>query len=408
MSFKVKRPHLTEIRDKNKVARLGMLRSGAAVSRPEIAVSLNLSLMSVSRLVKELVSEGICRSVGDRASDRIVGRRPSFISLNNNYGWVVAVCLSAFSKAISITDIAGNKRFEASIPENESKTPEGAASFIGETVKSFISMNQSVAGELLGCAVVVAGQFDVKSGVLLSAPLLKWSGINIQRLIEEELPCDVVVDNIANALCISHVDNIQIQTAQTPNIMLVHVAAGMGASLFINNQLVRRSGDEGWIGYIKIQLSKRESAEILSLSEVVSGRALIDTLAKEKNFEIDQDTDFASNFKRAIDETNSGNKSFSAVFEDAGITLGRNLFVLSAGSQPDFLVLAGPAFKAMPYEEGVRKGFAQASKDTNQRWTKIKVSRHSYLEAAESMALRKYFCREYDSLNLQINKQALR
>ena len=49
MSFKINRPHLTEIRDKNKIAILGMLRSGVAISRPEIAESLNLSLMSVSR-----------------------------------------------------------------------------------------------------------------------------------------------------------------------------------------------------------------------------------------------------------------------------------------------------------------------------------------------------------------------
>ena len=161
MSFKINRPHLTEIRDKNKVAILGMLRSGVAISRPEIAESLNLSLMSVSRLVKELVSEGICRSDGERSSNRVLGRRPSFVSLNTDHGWVVAVCLSAFSKAISIIDIAGNKRFEASIPENNSKTPEGAAYFIGETVKSFMSINRSAAGELLGCAVVVAGQFDV-------------------------------------------------------------------------------------------------------------------------------------------------------------------------------------------------------------------------------------------------------
>ena len=123
MSFKVSRPHLTEIRDKNKVAILGMFRSGAAVSRPDIAKSLNLSLMSVSRLVKELAREGICRSDGDITSNRILGRRPSFISLNTDYGWVVAVCLSAFSKEISIIDIAGNKRFEASIPEDKSKTP---------------------------------------------------------------------------------------------------------------------------------------------------------------------------------------------------------------------------------------------------------------------------------------------
>ena len=39
----------------------------------------------------------------------------------------------------------------------------------------------------------------------------------------------------------------------------------------------------------------------------------------------------------------------------------------------------------------MRKGFEQASEDANQRWTSIQVSRHSYLDAAESMALRKYF-----------------
>ena len=134
MSFKINRPHLTEIRDKNKVAILGMLLSGAAVSHPDIAESLNLSLVSVSRLVKELVSEGICRLDGDITSNRMLGRRPNFVSLNTDYGWIVAVCLSAFSKEISIIDIAGNKRFVASIPEYESKTSKGAAHFISKTV----------------------------------------------------------------------------------------------------------------------------------------------------------------------------------------------------------------------------------------------------------------------------------
>ena len=182
--------------------------------------------------------------------------------------------------------------------------------------------------------------------------------------------------------------------------MLVHVAAGMGSSLFINNQLVRRGGDEGWIGHLKIQSSKGKPDEKLSLSEVVSGGALIDKLTKQKNFKIDQGAGFASNFKRAIDETNSGNEGFSEVFEDAGKTLGENLFVLSASSQPDFLVLAGPAFDTTPFEEGVRKGFEQASAYANQRWTSIQVSRHSYLDAAESMALRKYFCRAQNSQTL--------
>ena len=137
MTFKISRPHLTEIHDKNKVAILGMLRSGAAVSRPDIAGSLNLSLMSVSRLVKELVSEGIWRSDGDIASIRMLGRRSSFVSLNTDYGWVVAVCLPAFSKEVSIINTVVNERFEASIPEEKSKTSERCGSFHWENGEKF-------------------------------------------------------------------------------------------------------------------------------------------------------------------------------------------------------------------------------------------------------------------------------
>ena len=172
------------------------------------------------------------------------------------------------------------------------------------------------------------------------------------------------MDNTANALCISHVDDIQHQTAKTPDIMLVNVTAGMGASLLINNQLVRRSGDEGWIRHITVQSSKHQPTEYFFCPRLCLNVCL-SLLWQSKKIEIDQGIDFASNCKRAIDETSSGNKGFSGVFEDAGITLGRNLFIISAGRQPDFLVLAGPVFKAISYEEGVREGFEQASKNAN-------------------------------------------
>ena len=76
------------------------------------------------------------------------------------------------------------------------------------------------------------------------------------------------------------------------------------------------------------------------------------------------------------------------MFGDAGTTL---LFVVSAGSQPDFLVLVDPALNATPYEEAVCESFEQESLDANQRWTSIQVSRHSYLDAVECMAFRKFF-----------------
>ena len=136
-----------------------------------------------------------------------------------------------------------------------------------------------------------------KSGVLLSAQFLKWSSINIQKLIAEELPCNVVMENTANALCISHVDDIQNQTAKTPDTLLVNVTAGMGASFLINNQLVRRSGDEGWIRQITVQSSKRQPTEYFFCPRLCLNVCL-SLLWQSKKIEIDQGIDFACNRKR--------------------------------------------------------------------------------------------------------------
>tara|TARA_B100001093_G_scaffold212596_1_gene204039 strand:+ start:1306 stop:2403 length:1098 start_codon:yes stop_codon:yes gene_type:complete len=356
-----------------------------------MAESLGVSMMSVSRLVKELVTEGICLTDEGANKRGSLGRRPSFISLNPSYGWVVAICLSAFSKAISISDITGKKHLETSIPEDVSVTPKDAVQFIKETIEKFLSMQDSTIGKLLGCSVVVAGKFDVQSGVLLSAPLLNWPDTNLQTQIENALQCRVVVDNIANALCINHVDTIQVQTSKTPNIMLVHVAAGMGASLFINGHLVRRGGDEGWIGQIKIPQFKQDFNCRLSLCDVVSGRAIMTELTKHRSFEVDQEADFATNFQKAVDEANRGNQRFSEVFRESGKVLGRNLFFLSAGSQPDLVVLAGPVRQARSYEEGVYQGFEEENDAASETWTSIEVSKCTYIDAAENLALREYF-----------------
>ena len=391
MDRKPKRPHLRQIRNRNKVSALHLLRGRGLVSRPQMAESLGVSMMSVSRLVKELVTDGICLTDEGANKRGAIGRRPSFISLNPSYGWVVAICLSAFSKAISISDITGKKHLETSIPEDVSVTPKNAVQFIKETVEKFLSMQDSTIGKLLGCSVVVAGKFDVQSGVLLSAPLLNWPDTNLQTQIENALQCRVVVDNIANALCINHVDTIQVQTSKTPNIMLVHVAAGMGASLFINGQLVRRGGDEGWIGQIKIPQFKQDFNGRLSLCDVVSGRAIMTELTKHRSFEVDLEADFATNFQKAVDEANRGNQRFCEVFRESGKVLGRNLFFLSAGSQPDLVVLAGPVHQARPYTEGVYEGFEEENDAAGETWTSIEVSKYTYIDAAENLALREYF-----------------
>ena len=125
-----------------------MLRNSEMVSRPMIADSLGLSKMSVSRLVRDLMSEGICIAIGGENSSKSLGRRPDVISMNPKYGFV-AICLSAFSKTITISDITGATLLKKSIPEDACQRPDDAITFIDKTVRNF-ARDQKQLSKIIG------------------------------------------------------------------------------------------------------------------------------------------------------------------------------------------------------------------------------------------------------------------
>ena len=390
MALKIKRPHLREIREKNRLGILRMLRNSEMVSRPMIADSLGLSKMSVSRLVRDLMSEGICIAIGGENSSKSLGRRPDVIRINPKYGIVVAICLSAFSKTITISDITGATLLKKSIPEDACQRPDDAIIFIDKTVRNFARDQKNSYLKLLGCSVVVAGKFNTKSGILLSAPLLNWPQFELQKRIKACLDCPVVVDNIANALCMNYVDTTVKLSPKSLNIMLVHIAVGMGASLFVNGALVRRGGDEGWVGKTRLHNQSEFIGEETTLSDYVSGHAIIAEIVKRTDFVLDTSKDFASNFRRAISLSNFENSELVKIFTNTGEILGKSLFYLSVGIRPDLLVLGGPIRHSKPFIIGVDKGLEMASKQMGETFNPIKVSNYSYIDAAKNIALREH------------------
>ena len=88
----------------------------------------------------------------------------------------------------------------------------------------------------------------VKGNCFAINPLLDWKDFPIKEAISRRLNAPVVVENIANALCRTCIENDAQKKVHSENICLVHVAAGMGASVAVNGKLLRRQSDENWIG----------------------------------------------------------------------------------------------------------------------------------------------------------------
>ena len=382
-----KRPYLQKIRTDNYLTILKLLSSADTSSRLELASASGLSQMTVSRITKKLLENRICFETYQGDKQNKVGRKTVGLRINPNGGHVLCLCLSAFSKILAIVDLSNARLFETEIPKDIIRHPNLLVNFVGDFVDDKLSNGYLNKRSFLGAAVVVAGSIDRPSGDIVHAPLLDWKDFPIKEAISRRLNCSVVVENIANALCQTCIQNDAQKNIHCENICLVHVAAGMGASVAVNGNLLRRQSDENWIGKIPINLPISKTNQSYSLSEICSGEAIlkkIDGLSHEKG-------DFANNLIFALKLARDGDDAIRELFFTAGKALGSALFPITAAYVPDKIILAGPTGASCFFAEGVKNGFSMDWVTENSTQPEIITLDTEYIDAAQSLGISSFF-----------------
>jgi predicted NBD/HSP70 family sugar kinase len=382
-----KRPHLERIKVNNQATILRLLRSKNSLSRFDLSEQSGLTQTAISRLVKDLIDRDICYEDKPYRAETKLGRKRVGLHLNPDAGYVVSACLSVFSRAVAISDVTGTKRYVVEIPEDVGSDIADTVRFIGSFVDETFKSEGLCRGRLLGAAIVVAGSIAPSTGHLLHAPLLNWHDFPIRSAVEEQLGCDVIVENIADALCLTSLDD-EFVTSQIPkNRFLVHIAAGMGASLSIDGKIFRRRADESWIGNMPIPKVPTSNDPVETLNSTSSGRAVL----KNANARIVNTLPFADCLNAVIERAESGETTARTAFYNAGYSLGLVLFSVTAAYLPDTIVLAGPTATTSFFEQGVREGYASQTDGIGIQTCLITTLSTSYIDASKTIALRKYF-----------------
>jgi predicted NBD/HSP70 family sugar kinase len=385
----VKRPHLRDIRDRNRVLVFGELVKGNGVSRHDLSGKTGLTHASISRITKELIDEGICYEGAAYRAENQLGRRRTELHVNPDGGFVVVLCFSVFSRMAALTDITGKRRFEIEIPARAARTAQASINFVGDWLDRLGDAGKIDCRRVLGAGTVIAGSVEHGSGHLTNAPLLKWWNIPIRDLLIERLQCPVVVENVADALCLAYLDREYSGSGSHVHMFLAHVAYGMGASLVIDSEVVRRRGDEGWIG--RLPIAGGELAEDMGvLQDVSSGKAILEQL--ERHLVNDRALNPVDNLPHrlnaAVEASTDSDPVAEEIFHQAGAALGNVLLPITAAYLPDVIVLAGPVASSATYCDSTCTAYAKTAASSGFESTKIVTARTSYIEAAENLALR--------------------
>lgn len=388
---RIKRPHLHGIRTKNRSRILQLLREAGAISRQELAERLDLTPASLSRISKELIDQGICIEEATPRKDSRRGRPSVALQINAGGGYLVAISISSYARIISIIDITGNRRFEQEIPSEVLHSAADTIAFIGAYVDQLAVEKVVKKESIIGAALTIPGSINSQSGFLTKSVFLNWPEFPIKDNLVEAIGCHVSVENIGDALCLNFLDNCKSTMKTDSSIFLAHVSAGMGASIAIEGKIVRRLEDEGWINDIIVP-NKHTRGEVKNkLSQLASGRAIIDAVSGIKGEKWKSASDFNEQLKCAVALANSGEETIRDEFFEAGRALGTNLVPLTIAYAPNTIVLAGPVLRAQSYFEGAKYGYHRAVEEMEIKPSQLVVSSASYVDAAESLALHDFF-----------------
>ncbi len=202
--------------------------------------------------------------------------------------------------------------------------------------------------KLLGAGFGVPGPVD-ENGILLSAPNLGWTKMNIQKRLSELTGCETLVFNDADAAAFGE---LKFGAAKAfKSFVMLTIGTGIGAGVVINERiLVGRAGCAGEIGHISIGAKRICGCGKTGCLEALAGGLAVSKEAKRRLLEQDgegylKNTEEIS-AKTVILGAKAGDPLCTELFDEAAEAVGRALAIIAAVADPEGFVLGGGVAKA--------------------------------------------------------------
>lgn len=226
-------------------------RGRTHLTRADIQELTGFSRVTVSQGVQALLNRKVLAEVDGDASNG--GRKASYLSLNESFGFVGVVYFSATSMTVGIANLRGEIQKSQTIKISIS---EGPKKILPESIAQIKEMFKSVPkAKRLGIIVGVPGPVSHTLGKVVNPPIMRgWDGVNFQKEFTDAVGIPIYLENDANLLAIGE---HQLVYPNVQNLLLVKVATGIGSGLILSGKLHRGAGGSaGDIGHMQLDALK--------------------------------------------------------------------------------------------------------------------------------------------------------
>jgi predicted NBD/HSP70 family sugar kinase len=326
-------------------AMLGLIRSGQARSRAEIARVTGLSPTTVAQRVDVLIDAGYVREAGMGVSQG--GRRPRALEVDPTTGVVCAVDLGSQHATFGLLDLSGRliatRRERIDIAEGV----EPILTWMVGVADALVAEHAEPGQRLRGFGIGVPGPVDSRTGTLVSPSRMPgWNGVDVAAAVSDLTGLPTVVDNDANLMALGE-HGLDRSVA---DLVFVKVGSSIGCGVIASGSL--HHGHHGMAGDIS-HVTVPDAPPVLcscgrtgGLDAVAGGRAIVRAL-RDAGVQVDSVDDVLALARDA-------HPLATRMLREAGTRVGRVLATIMNFFNPQRLVLGGILGEAEAFVAGVR------------------------------------------------------
>ncbi|MBR7742682.1 ROK family transcriptional regulator [Phycicoccus sp. BSK3Z-2] len=246
---------------------LTILRDGGPTSRTGLAEATGLSPTTISKVVGNLVSEGlVAESV---VAARAVGRPAVTLTPVDEAVTVLGVQIGAGTVHLGVGDAGYGVTRTESLSFPVDAAPETVCDLVGAALESLVA--DHTGSPVVGVGVGVPGPVDPARRALAVSVHLGWRDVPIADVLEARLGLPVVVDHNVRTMALAESRHTY---RRAGDVAYLYVRTGVGLGIAVRGQaFYGGSGGESYLGHTRVV----DRGELCSCGS----RGCLDTIVSE-------------------------------------------------------------------------------------------------------------------------------
>ena len=211
----------------------------------ELTKELRISVPTITKLVQELVDEGIVSDLGKVETPG--GRRPNVFGLTNTTIYFAGVNVGRDHMTFVITDLQNNIIHEVVDKSFELSDREQCLDTICNNIDNFINNCGIDKSHILGIGVCIVGRVNTHQG--RSYKYFTNIETSLREIIEKRIGIRVLVENDTRSRC--YAEYTCGRSKDESNVLYLHLGLGVAIGIDVNGKLFYgKNGFAGEFGHI--------------------------------------------------------------------------------------------------------------------------------------------------------------